>query len=114
VTSETLLAELSRAVEYPRVRKASAWPERRRDELLHRISEQTIVVAPGVEITASRDPDDNRVLEAAIAGQADAIVTGDRDLFRSANSKASRSSRRHGCSRCSSSGDSVSRRRRSA
>lgn len=75
------MAELSGAVEYPRVRKASAWPERRRDELLHRISEQTIVVAPGVEITASRDPDDNRVLEAAIAGQADAIVTGDRDLL---------------------------------
>lgn len=29
----------------------------------------------------ARDPDDNRVLEAAIAGKADVIVTGDADLL---------------------------------
>jgi len=39
------------------------------------------LVEPTHRIDASRDPDDNRVLEAAIAGEADYIVTGDRDLL---------------------------------
>jgi predicted nucleic acid-binding protein len=38
-------------------------------------------VRPDAVITASRDPDDNRVLEAAVAGDADAIVSGDADLL---------------------------------
>ena len=31
-------------------------------------------------MTASRDPDDNKFLEAALAGKADYVVTGDKDL----------------------------------
>ncbi|WP_309711445.1 putative toxin-antitoxin system toxin component, PIN family [Pseudolysinimonas sp.] len=34
-----------------------------------------------ITIAASRDPDDNRVLETAILGGAAAIVTGDKDLL---------------------------------
>jgi len=41
------------------------------------------VVHPGFELKAvPDDPDDNRVLECAIAGQADFIVSGDRHLLR--------------------------------
>ncbi len=40
-----------------------------------------MVVVPTTSIAVSRDPDDNRVLEAAVAGQVDYIVTGDRDLL---------------------------------
>jgi predicted nucleic acid-binding protein len=32
-------------------------------------------------ITACRDPQDDKVLEIAVAGKADAIVTGDEDLL---------------------------------
>ena len=32
-------------------------------------------------VSISRDPDDNRILECALAGQADYIITGDRDLL---------------------------------
>ena len=38
-------------------------------------------MSPTREITVSRDPDDNRILEAAVAGAADYIVTGDQDLL---------------------------------
>ena len=36
---------------------------------------------PQHSITACRDPKDNRFLEAALAGQADCIVSGDADLL---------------------------------
>ena len=37
-------------------------------------------VAPTVQITACRDPRDDKFLEVAIAGEADLIVSGDNDL----------------------------------
>lgn len=40
------------------------------------------MVAPGIVVTECRDPDDNRVLEAAVAGAADCIVSGDKHLLR--------------------------------
>jgi len=39
------------------------------------------LVIPKKTITACRDPKDNKFLEAALAGNADAIVTGDDDLL---------------------------------
>ncbi len=41
------------------------------------------IVAPGLVLSVIEDdPDDNRVLEGAITGQADCIVSGDRHLLR--------------------------------
>ncbi len=39
------------------------------------------LVIPKREVIACRDPKDNKFLEAALAGNADAIVTGDDDLL---------------------------------
>lgn len=38
-------------------------------------------VDPGIEITACRDPRDNKFLELAVAAKAACIVTGDNDLL---------------------------------
>jgi putative PIN family toxin of toxin-antitoxin system len=38
-------------------------------------------ISPVIKVVASRDPKDNPVLECAVAGQADFIVTGDKDLL---------------------------------
>ncbi|MFA6400210.1 MAG: putative toxin-antitoxin system toxin component, PIN family [Salinivirgaceae bacterium] len=38
-------------------------------------------IEPKIEITECRDPKDNKFLELAIAGNADCIVTGDKDLL---------------------------------
>lgn len=39
------------------------------------------LVIPKREITTCRDPKDNKFLEAALAGEANAVVTGDDDLL---------------------------------
>ncbi len=39
------------------------------------------LVIPSQTVTACRDPKDNKFLEAALTGNADAIVTGDNDLL---------------------------------
>jgi putative PIN family toxin of toxin-antitoxin system len=39
------------------------------------------LVVPAESVSVCRDPDDNRILEAAVAGRADYIVTGDADLL---------------------------------
>ena len=36
------------------------------------------MVTPEFELTDCQDPDDNRILEAAVAGRADCIVSGDK------------------------------------
>lgn len=41
----------------------------------------TLVHSAGLDLSVSRDPDDDFVLAAAIAGHADVIVTGDEDLL---------------------------------
>lgn len=45
------------------------------------IAARAQMVIPQETVAVSRDSDDNRVLECAIAGQADYIITGDRDLL---------------------------------
>ncbi len=41
-----------------------------------------VVIEPAFSLTDCPDPDDNRVLECAVAGIADCIVTGDKVLLR--------------------------------
>lgn len=53
----------------------------RRDDLIALIVERGERVFPTRTISACRDPDDNRLLEAAVAGQVDVLVTTDRDLL---------------------------------
>lgn len=53
----------------------------RRDALLVRLAPLVEIVEVVQELRASRDPDDDKFLEVAVNGQADVIVTGDRDLL---------------------------------
>lgn len=78
VTSEPLLAELERVLAYPRLAAVIGNPAK----LVRLISEVAVVVDPNREVTViEHDPADNRVLEAAVAAQADYIVSGDTDLL---------------------------------
>jgi putative PIN family toxin of toxin-antitoxin system len=50
--------------------------------LLQLLSERARMVVPTTRLTiVERDPTDNRVLEAAVAGSADFVVSGDADLL---------------------------------
>lgn len=51
------------------------------EALIHLIRLRGELVIPKQIVTVCRDPKDNKFLEAALAGKADAIVTGDDDLL---------------------------------
>ena len=77
VTSAPLLAELRRVLEYPRLAKVI----RGGAQLADLVAASGVLVAPSRVLTVVSDDDDNRVLEAAIEGSADYIVSGDTDLL---------------------------------
>lgn len=77
VVSEQVLAELKRALQEKF--RTSAELANETDEFLRREAE-VIGEAPSLEITV-RDEDDVRIVEQAVAGGADVLVTGDRDLL---------------------------------
>lgn len=77
VTSPALLAELGRVLA-----DMFDWEPDRVEEAVGQVARVAVVIRPEVavrEITA--DPSDDRVLEAASAGGAEVIVSGDRHLL---------------------------------
>ncbi len=77
VVSEELLSELRR-----KITKKFPLFAPQLDLLEASIHKDAIVVNLGVEIvTVSRDPDDNKVIETALAGECDYIISGDKDLL---------------------------------
>lgn len=77
VISWELAAELRDVLRRPKIRRHSVGDEDARD-LLSLIAADLPLVEVDVEL---RDPDDVPVVAAAVAGSAEAIVTGDRDLL---------------------------------
>ena len=52
-----------------------------RSEYIHSVLEVTKLIDVTVAIQACRDPNDDKFLELAVAGQADFLITGDADLL---------------------------------
>ena len=77
VTSPALLDELRRVLTYPKLQAVVGEP----GELVELLALSAIVVIPTHTVEVSRDPDDDRLIEAALAGEAAVIVTGDQDLL---------------------------------
>ena len=81
VLSPPLLEELGRVLSYPRIRDFRWMTDAEVVELLEVLAGASIVVAGRLDVRASRDPTDDMFLAAAIEGEADYLVTGDRDLL---------------------------------
>jgi uncharacterized protein len=77
VTSTALLDELRRVLAYPKLQAVIG----QTSELVELITLAAIVVEPTETVDIVRDPDDNGLIEAALAGDADVIVSGDQDLL---------------------------------
>lgn len=58
------------------------YPPERGDQMKRRLREQRRFVVPAESISACTDPNDDMVLECAVAAKAKVIVTGDKALLR--------------------------------
>ncbi len=82
IVSEPLLIELDRTLHSPRLRSLIKWNRGQIAEFMEEARKLARTVAPANLIDAIKDdPADNRVLEAAVEGAVDYIVSGDRDLL---------------------------------
>ena len=81
ITSEAVLSELAEVLHRPRVQRYRKWTTQQYQEAAYLMRLNGIVVEPAEVIGFDRDVKDVHVLGAALAGDADFIVTGDRDLL---------------------------------
>lgn len=81
VVSPALLAELERVLAYPRLRRYLALTADEARSLVAELRDVALIADAGYVEEVTRDPDDDHVLAAAVAGGADDIVSADNDLL---------------------------------
>jgi len=81
VLSPQILEEMGRALFYEKLRKARWMTEEEVAALVRSLAREAIRVPGRVRVKVSRDPADDKFLEAAIEGHAQYVVTGDKDLL---------------------------------
>jgi uncharacterized protein len=79
LTSRELISEL--ATRLARSKFAKYVSEERRKDFVSEIAALSVQIELSGALKACRDPDDDKLLEIAVLGQADCIVTGDQDLL---------------------------------
>lgn len=77
LVSEPVLAEYDTVLRRPKF----GFSPVRVDEFLERVRQTAKHVTPTVKVSVCPDPDDNRFLECAVTGSADAFVTGNKRHF---------------------------------
>jgi len=79
VVSEEMLKELSEVSSRPKFK--NIFTAKRIKELFSLLDSYAIVVSPSQKVNVCRDGKDNFLLEVALEGEADYLVTGDEDLL---------------------------------
>jgi uncharacterized protein len=81
LVSEAILAECRRVLGYPRIQKKYKYSNDEADTYVAGLRRLATVIRPDEVLTAvAADPDDNRIIECAAAGDANYIVSGDSHL----------------------------------
>lgn len=82
VISVPQLAEIGRALAYPKIRRILGWDDRRIEEFIRQLYIRArIVDLAGTSVEVPGDPDDNAILATLVAAKADVLITGDGDLL---------------------------------
>ncbi|OGI43335.1 MAG: putative toxin-antitoxin system toxin component, PIN family [Candidatus Muproteobacteria bacterium RBG_16_64_11] len=76
------LTEIGRVLNYPKIRKILKWDRATIEGFLRQLYLRSeLVDIVDIAVSVPSDPDDNFILAALIAGQAECLVTGDADLL---------------------------------
>ena len=82
VSSHEQLAEISRVLGYPKIRRILKWDDQRIERFVKQLYLRVeIAVCESADIELLRDPDDAPILGALVTASADFLVTGDSDLL---------------------------------
>ena len=82
ILSEPLLAELRRVLREPKLDRYLQARRREIEDFVAEVAKITTIVEPRATVSViESDESDNRLLEAAVEGPADYIVSGDNDLL---------------------------------
>ena len=82
VTTDEILAELKRVLDYPRIRKKYALTDQLIEKYVLNLRQDSIVIEISqLVVGASEDPDDDKFLVCAEESDADYIVSGDPHLL---------------------------------
>ena len=82
VTSLSQLAEIAEVLSRPRLTLRFKYPPEEVETFVRLIAARASVIQISGDLKICRDPDDNEILEAAILGQSQYLVTRDDDLKR--------------------------------
>jgi putative PIN family toxin of toxin-antitoxin system len=82
ISSEPLLAELRVKLSLPRIRRRTGFTDAEIAEFVAAIRELAEMVVVTGEVKLCRDPNDDMVIETALKGRADVLVSRDEDLTR--------------------------------
>jgi putative PIN family toxin of toxin-antitoxin system len=81
VLSPAILEEMGRALFYERISERRWMTDEEVAELLESFAAASVLAPGRAKVRASRDPEDDKFLAAAIEARARYVVTGDRDLL---------------------------------
>lgn len=79
LSSHEILLELFDVLQRERLNRYTT--EETRLEFFRVYAARVTILTPQFRVDVCRDPDDNRLLEAATEGKADMLITGDQDLL---------------------------------
>ena len=79
VLSPSLLTELLEVISRPTIQPYISKTDR--DQFVHLLQADTLLIVPTRKVSVCRDPKDNIFLECAIEARVNVIVTGDNDLL---------------------------------
>jgi hypothetical protein len=81
VLSPEILEEIGRVLTYDKLRRSRWMTEAEVLLLLETLAQEGVVVPGTPSVKASRDPEDDKFLAAAVQARARYVVTGDKDLL---------------------------------
>lgn len=82
VISVHQLAEIGRALAYPKIRRILDWDDGRIEQFIRQLYIRAqIVDLDAITVEVPADPDDVPILATLVAAKADALITGDGDLL---------------------------------